>query len=278
MNGMAAADKIFNLLDLPERDESDKKELIKMGDIKLNNVSFSYNSDREILHSVNMTFPVGKFTAIVGESGCGKSTVASILTAQNKNYSGSITINNQELSSIKDSSVLKNITYISNNSYLFTGTVRDNLLMGNENASDEDMWRVLQKVNLSEFLKNEKGLDTQLLDKASNLSGGQCQRLALARALLFDSPAIIFDEATSNIDVESEDKIMELVRDIAKTKTVILISHRLANVVDTDNIYVIDNGNVVENGKHNELVSKNGVYAKLWNAQQSLENYVKDGE
>lgn len=278
MNGMAAADKIFNLLDLPERDESDKKELIKMGDIKLNNVSFSYNSDREILHSVNMTFPVGKFTAIVGESGCGKSTVASILTAQNKNYSGSITINNQELSSIKDSSVLKNITYISNNSYLFTGTVRDNLLMGNENASDEDMWRVLQKVNLSEFLKNEKGLDTQLLDKASNLSGGQCQRLALARALLFDSPVIIFDEATSNIDVESEDKIMELVRDIAKTKTVILISHRLANVVDTDNIYVIDNGNVVENGKHNDLVSKNGVYAKLWNAQQSLENYVKDGE
>ncbi len=278
MNGMAASDKIFKLLDLPEPDESNKEELDEMGDIVCKNVRFSYNEEREILHSVNMNFPVGKFTAIVGESGCGKSTIAALLTARNKNYTGSITINGKELSDIKDSSLLKNITYISNNSYLFRGTVRDNLLMGKADATDEEMWAVLDKVNLAAFLKSENGLDTVLLDRASNLSGGQCQRLALARALLFDSPAIIFDEATSNIDVESEDKIMEQVRELAKTKTVILISHRLANVVDTDNIYVIADGNIVESGTHNELLAKKGTYEELWNAQQSLENYAKDGE
>lgn len=278
MNGMAASDKIFNLLDLPEPDESNKEELDEMGDIVCKDVRFSYNEEREILHSVNMNFPVGKFTAIVGESGCGKSTIAALLTARNKNYTGSITINGKELSNIKDASLLKNITYISNNSYLFRGTVRDNLLIGKADATDEEMWAVLAKVNLADFLKSENGLDTVLLDRASNLSGGQCQRLALARALLFDSPAIIFDEATSNIDVESEDKIMEQVRELAKTKTVILISHRLANVVDTDNIYVIADGNIVESGTHDELLAKKGTYEELWNAQQSLENYAKDGE
>lgn len=174
--------------------------------------------------------------------------------------------------------MLRNITYVSHQSYLFKGTVRDNLLMGKTNASDEDLWEVLERVNLAGFLKAEQGLDTPLLEKAGNLSGGQCQRLTLARALLHDSPVYIFDEATSNIDVESENDIMAEIHRLAKTKTVILISHRLANVVQADNIYVLDGGNVAESGSHVELLQNHGLYERLWTAQQALENYGKDGD
>lgn len=138
------------------------------------------------------------------------------------------------------------------------------------------MWNVLEQVNLADFLRGEQGLDTQLAEKASNLSGGQCQRLALARALLHDSPVYFFDEATSNIDVESENDIMTQIHTLAKTKTVILISHRLANVADADRIYVMDSGRVVENGTHEQLLSAGSYYARLWNAQQALENYGRE--
>lgn len=181
------------------------------------------------------------------------------------------------MSDIQEKSLMENVTYIGHNSYLFKGTVRENLHMGNPNTSDTQLWEVLRKVNLEKFLKSEQGLDTPLLEKAANLSGGQCQRLALARALLHDSPIYIFDEATSNIDVESENEIMAQIHSISKTKTVILISHRLANVVQADNIYVLDNGNIAEHGTHKELLEKHGYYERLWNAQQSLENYGKDG-
>ena len=173
---------------------------------------------------------------------------------------------------------MKNITYISHQSYLFKGTVRDNLLMARPNAGEDTLWQVLERVNLADFLRSEKGLDTALNEKASNLSGGQCQRLALARALLHDSPVYIFDEATSNIDVESENDIMAQIHKLAKSKTVILISHRLANVAGADNIYVLDKGSIVESGNHNALLAKNGAYAKLWNAQQELEHYAKGGD
>jgi len=172
---------------------------------------------------------------------------------------------------------MENLTYISHNSYLFKGTVRDNLLMARPNAGEDTLWQVLEQVNLADFLRSEKGLDTVLSEKASNLSGGQCQRLALARALLHDNAVYIFDEATSNIDVESENDIMAQIHTLAKTKTVILISHRLANVVGADNIYVLDKGNIVESGSHSQLLTANGAYAKLWNAQQELENYTKGG-
>ena len=277
MNGMAASDKIFRLLDLPETEE--KSETVGADcSIVCKDLHFSYVEDREILHGVNMTFPMGSFTSIVGESGCGKSTVSAILIGRNKGYIGSVTIGGKELNNLNEASLMQNLTYISHQSYLFKGSVRDNLLMGCPSATDEQLWAVLDRVNLSAFLKCEKGLDTPLAEKASNLSGGQCQRLALARALLHDSPVYIFDEATSNIDVESENDIMREIHALAKTKTVILISHRLANVVGSDNIYVMDKGNVVESGNHQALLQQNGVYAKLWNAQQSLENYGKDGE
>ena len=277
MNGMAASDKIFRLLDLPE---VEKKTENVPGDctIKCSGLCFSYEKDREILHGINMVFPIESFTSVVGESGCGKSTISAILMGRNKGYTGSVTVGGVELSELSEQSLMESFTYISHQSYLFKGTVRDNLLMGCPAASDDKLWEVLERVNLAMFLKSEKGLDTLLSEKASNLSGGQCQRLALARALLHDSPVYIFDEATSNIDMESENVIMREIYDLARTRTVILISHRLANVAGSDNIYVMEKGNIVESGTHEELLKENGIYAKLWNTQQNLENYGKEGE
>ena len=275
MNGMAAGQKIFRLLDLPEAEE--KKADCPKGDIVCRDLHFSYDNDREILSGVNMTFKRGAFTAIVGESGCGKSTISAILTGRNKGYVGSVSVGETELSEIREADLMENITYISHQSYLFKGTVRDNLLMGKPDASDSELWEVLERVNLADFVRNEKGLDTGLSEKATNLSGGQCQRLALARALLHDSPIYIFDEATSNIDVESENDIMNEIQNLAESKTVILISHRLVNVVKADAIYVMVNGKIAESGKHRELLENKADYEKLWEAQQRLENYGKDG-
>lgn len=276
MNGMAASDKIFSLLDLPE-EEKKTQRMETLGEISCEELRYSYEEGKEILHGVNMTFPQGSFTSIVGKSGCGKSTVSGILMGKNKNYTGEVTMGGIRLSEIAEESLMENLTYIGFSSYLFKGTVRENLLMGCPTATDEKLWEVLEQVNMAAFLRAENGLDTQLGERALNLSGGQCQRLALARALLHDSPVYIFDEATSNIDVESENDIMREIYALAKRKTVILISHRLANVVDSDNIYVMEDGMVVENGNHAQLLKKDGFYAKLWNAQQSLENYGKNG-
>lgn len=278
MNGMAASDKIFRLLDLPEHKQEVSESFPIQHDVVCSGLRFSYEPDREILHGVDLRFPQGSFTALVGESGCGKSTIAAILMGRNRGYAGSVTIGGVDLREINESSLLRNVTYVSHQSYLFKGTVRDNLLMGKPSASDDELWAALEQVNLAGFLKAEQGLDTPLLEKAGNLSGGQCQRLALARALLHDSPVYIFDEATSNIDVESENDIMAEIHRLAKTKTVLLISHRLANVVRADTIYVLDGGNIAEHGSHKELLQKHGLYERLWNAQQALENYGKDGD
>ena len=275
MNGMAASDKIFRMLDMEEPAAAAAK--CPNGNISCRKLRFAYAPDREILHDIDLDVPTGSFISIVGESGCGKSTIASILMGHNKGYTGSIKIGDTELSNISESSLMQTITYVSHKSYLFKGTVRDNLRMGRADASDDDMWDVLKRVNLYGFLRGENGLDTELAEKGANLSGGQCQRLALARALLHDSPMYIFDEATSNIDVESENDIMAQIQLLAKQKTVLLISHRLANVICSDNIFVMNKGQIVENGTHEQLLDKNGTYAKLWNAQQELENYAKDG-
>ena len=274
MNGMAASDKIFRLLDLPEVGDKGEVECPKDCSIKCENIFFAYEEERTILHGVSMEFPKGSFTAIVGESGSGKSTISSLLMGRYKGDDGKITIGEISHELISEESLMKNITYISHQSYLFKGTVRENLLMGNEKATEEEMWAALERVNLAEFVRSENGLDTMLAEKASNLSGGQCQRLALARALLHDSRIYIFDEATSNIDVESENAIIREIHELAKTKTVILISHRLANVVNADKIYVLEKGYLVEEGEHKKLFNQNGVYTKLWNAQQKLENYT----
>lgn len=294
MNGMAASDKIFRLLDLPEPElktmkvpedcaivcdqlcfsyEGNRSSFCEsVDDLAYENASDSAKESvlqmsqqetrrnkipekREVLHRVHMEFPKGSFTSIVGESGCGKSTLAAILMGRNRGYGGSVKIGGAELSIISEESLMENFTYISHQSYLFKGTVRENLLMGKPAASDGELWTVLARVKLADFLKGESGLDTVLAEKASNFSGGQCQRLALARALLHDSPIYIFDEATSNIDLESENDIMEEIHRLAGTKTVILISHRLANVTVSDNIYVLEQGRVTETGNHEKLLS-----------------------
>ena len=276
MNGMAASDKIFHLLDLEEPQEKTKTVPNHNCDIACSHVGFRYNEEREILKDINVQFPQGSFTAIVRESGCGKSTLDGILMGRNAPYQGHITIGGVELSEIEESNLMQTITYISHNSYLFKGTVRDNLLMGDPNATDEQMWHVLEQTKLAAFLRSEQGLDTLLLEKASNLSGGQCQRLALSRALLHNSPIYIFDEATSNIDVESEDDIMEQIYHLAKTKTVILISHRLANVVQADHIYVMKHGSITEQGTHERLMEQQGTYYELYHSQKQLEQYGKE--
>lgn len=309
MNGMAASEKIFRLLDLPERENGGETAAVvdntgasvavkggtpaavkngkvvqnaqfpTAGDICLEQVHFAYEADREILHGVDLVLHRGKLTAIVGESGCGKSTISGILMGRNGGYTGRVRVGAVDMRQIPEASLMRNITYVSHQSYLFRGTVRDNLCMGRPEVSEEELWQVLEKVRLADFLRSEQGLETPVQEKGSNFSGGQCQRLALARALLHDSPIYIFDEATSNIDVESENDIMALIREMAATgeKTILLISHRLANVVEADRIYVMEAGNVTEQGTQEELLAKNGTYARLWNAQQSLENYGKGG-
>lgn len=276
MNGMAASDKIFKLLDLPEG-AARKQEIGEDTTIVCADLCFAYEENRQILHGVDMVFPKGSFTSIVGESGCGKSTIAAILMGRNKGYEGSVKLGGIELAELSEESIFRKLTYISHQSYLFKGTVRDNLLMGKEDATEKEMWEVLERVKLAGFLQSEKGLDTPLLEKGSNLSGGQRQRLALARALLHNSEIYIFDEATSNIDIESENDIMAQVIQLAETKTILLISHRLANVTGSDTIYVMEQGRLVESGRHEELLRKNSTYAKLWKAQQSLEHYGKEG-
>ena len=279
MNGMAASGKIFRLLELPEEPQEKKQEIPDTEAlIRLDEVCFSYEPGREILHDISMELKPGSFTAIVGESGSGKSTLASVLTGQNKRRKGTLTIGGVDFDDISEESRMRHITYVSHNSYLFGGTVRDNLLMAKPDASEEELWRVLEQTKLSDFLKSEQGLDTVLTAQASNLSGGQRQRLALARALLHDSPVYLFDEATSNIDVESENDIMEQIIALAQKKTVIVISHRLANTVTADQIYVLADGTLAEQGTHEKLLEKQGVYASLWDTQQALEHIKKEGK
>lgn len=274
MNGMSASDKIFAILDLPE--EKEKQGIPTSSTIRIEELSFGYSKDKEILHNISMNIKEGSFVAIVGESGCGKSTIASLLTRRNRGYSGTLEIGDIPLSEVNQEVLLQKITLISHNSYIFKGSLKENLLMGNKDASEEELYSVLKMVNLFDFVNVQGGLDMPILEGGSNLSGGQRQRLALARALLHDSSIYVFDEATSNIDVESENDIMKLILSL-QNKTVILISHRLANVVKANQIFVMKNGKVVQTGDHEHLVNQEGVYKSLWEEQVSLENMLKEG-
>ena len=275
MNGMAASEKMFRILDLPVPAAGDQPFPADCS-IRCEAVGFSYDPGREVLTGISLACPAGSFTALVGESGCGKSTLAALLTGRNRGYTGSITVGGVELSHLDAAGLLENVTYISHQSYLFKGTVEENLRLARPNATEEELWQALEQVNLAAFLRGEQGLSTQLLEGASNLSGGQRQRLALARGLLRRSPVYLFDEATSNIDVESENDIMDVIRQLAKERTVLLISHRLANVVDAQQIYVLEHGAVAERGTHQQLLEQDGLYRRLWDAQYALEHYGEE--
>ena len=273
MNGMAASDKIFKILDLPEPQTGDKNLPDDSLNISFKNVHFAYEENREILKGIDLYLPAGNFVSLVGESGCGKSTIAGIISAKNRGFTGEITIGGVSLSEVNESNLMKHVVLARHNSYLFKGTIEENLRMAKPDATEEEMNTVLKKVNLLGFLQTQDGLQTKLLEKASNLSGGQCQRLVIARALLYDAAVYIFDEAASNIDVESEELIMDVIHELAKNKTVLLISHRLANVVESDQIYFLKNGEIQEHGKHEELMQKDGEYRHLYESQMALENY-----
>ena len=275
MNGMAAAQKIYALLDL-EVPVPAHGTVEGNSPVVCRGVTFSYDGKRPILQGVDLTIAPGSLTAVLGESGCGKSTLSALLMGRNKGYGGHITLGGAELSSLSEDSLMAHCTYVGHRSHLFKGTVRDNLLLARPDALDEQLWAVLEQVNLASFLRGERGLDTQLQEGGNNFSGGQRQRLALARALLHDSPMYIFDEATSNVDVESENEIMAQIRQLSRTHTVLVISHRLANVAGADVIYTMDQGRVAEHGSHAQLLQHNGVYARLWRQQQELESYNQE--
>lgn len=279
MNGMAASDKIFGLLDL-EEDKTGKviftKEQLKNLSVCFEDVNFSYNSDRKILNDVSLDISPGSFVSLVGESGCGKSTIAGLISGKNKKFNGRLTLSGVPIGDIAESELMRHVTVVRHNSYLFKGTVRENLIMADLGADDEKLKAVLIKVNLWDFVSENGGLDMEIAEKGDNLSGGQCQRLCIARAILHDSEMYIFDEAASNIDAESEGMIMDAIHKLAKTKTVLLISHRLFNVISSDNIYMLKDGEIAESGTHEQLMKKSGEYFRLFESQRKLEEFGKE--
>lgn len=276
MNGMAASDKLFKLLDTKEDEHGVEIPENLDGDIEIKDLSFSYDDEKTVLNDISATFKKHELISIVGESGCGKSTLASLLCGTTKGYSGSITIGGVEIKDIDEKTLMNNITAVNFNSYIFAGTVRENMLIADKSASDEKMIEALKMVNLWSFLSEQDGLDTKLNQQGSNFSGGQRQRLAIARALLHNTPIYVFDEVTSNIDAESENDIMAVIHNMAKIKTVILISHRLENVVGSDKILLLDKGKIEESGTHSKLMSLNKKYKLMYSTQAELEKYAKE--
>ena len=275
MTGVSAAENIISFVDSPERNNNGNKEFKNENEIKVSKLNFSYPDGTQSLKDIDMTFKKGNLTAVVGHSGCGKSTLVSVLAGELKSKKNEIFIDNVDIQNIKIEDKIKNILKITHDSHIFSGTVRENLTMANENLSDETMIEVLKKVKLWGVLS----LDTILESQGKNLSGGQAQRVALARALLYDASVYIFDEATSNIDIESEEIILNIIYSLSKEKTVIYISHRLPAIKNADCIYVMDKGKVIENGKHDELYAKKELYYNMYKHQEELETYLtKRGE
>lgn len=276
MNGMAASDKLFKLLDTKEDEHGSEIPENLDEDIEIKDLSFSYDGEKTVLSDISATFKKHELISIVGESGCGKSTLASLLCGTTKGYIGSITIGGVEIKDIDEKTLMNNITAVNFNSYIFAGTVRENMLIADKSASDEKMIEALKMVNLWSFLSEQDGLDTKLNQQGSNFSGGQRQRLAIARALLHNTPIYVFDEVTSNIDAESENDIMAVIHNMAKIKTVILISHRLENVVGSGKILLLDKGKIEESGTHSKLMSLNKKYKLMYSTQAELEKYAKE--
>lgn len=273
MNGMAASDKLFRILEMDEPEQGTKTIPAGSSAVAFRDVSFSYDQKRPVLQNVDVQIPSGAFAAVVGKSGCGKSTMASLLSGLVKGYTGSITVGGVPVREISEENLMQSITVVTHNSYIFSGTVRENLQMAAPDASEERMVSALKQVRLWPFLEEQQGLETVLSEQGANFSGGQRQRLALARAILHDTPIYIFDEATSNIDAESENDIMQVIRSMRGKKTVLLISHRLENVVCADVIYVLSSGKIVQRGTHSVLMQEQGPYAEMYNTQFSLEKF-----
>lgn len=269
MNGASAGKKILSLLEQP--DPVWGEETVEDTEIKVDNVTFSYDGKRDVLKNVTMSFPERGMTSIVGESGCGKSTVVNMLFGAFRPKSGSVTVGGKEIERLSRESYYSHLAVVSYNTYIFNETVRANFMLANKNVTDDAIYDALKKVNLLGFIRENGGLDKVITEDATNISGGQKQRLALAVNLVADKAIYVFDEATSNIDIESEAIIMANIKELSKSKSVIVISHRLANVVPSDLIYYMESGELIESGTHEELMAKNGGYAKLYTTQKKLE-------
>ena len=274
MNGASAGRKIISLLNVSDPVWGEKQ--VQGTELKLNGVTFSYDGKRDVLKNVSMTFPAKGMTAIVGESGCGKSTVVNMLVGAYRPKAGSVTVGGLSLESVTRQSYYARLASVSYNTYIFNDTVRANFELAKKDVTDEEIRAALEKVNLWEFIKENGGLDKVITEDANNVSGGQKQRLALAVNLVADKDIYVFDEATSNIDIESEAVIMENVKEMSRSKCVVVISHRLANVVPADNIYYMEEGQVKESGSHEALMQAGGGYAKLYTAQKQLEEGYKE--
>ncbi|MFX0549321.1 ABC transporter ATP-binding protein/permease [Hathewaya histolytica] len=274
MNGIAASEKIFRLLDMEEeKNNIEEVKNLENINIEIKDLDFSYEEERNILKNINLNIENKKITALVGASGCGKSTISNIILGFYKNYEGNVLLNGHELRDIPRKQLMRNISLITHNSYIFAGTFEENLRMGKPDATEKEMYEALKRVNLYDFvMSQDKGLKAEIKERGSNLSGGQKQRLALARALLYNSEIYVFDEATSNIDVESEDQIMNVISELSKDKTIILISHRLYNVKIADKIYVLSKGEIKEEGNHHSLMERESLYFNLVREQEVLEN------
>ncbi len=269
MNGASAGKKILSLLEQP--DPVWGEESVESTEIKVEGVTFSYDGKRDVLKNVTMTFPKHGMASIVGESGCGKSTIVNMLFGAFRPKSGIVTVGGKALESLSRESYYSHLAVVSYNTYIFNETVRANFKLANQNATDAQMYEALEKVNLLGFLKENGGLDKVITEDAANISGGQKQRLALAVNLVADKSIYVFDEATSNIDIESEAIIMANIKELSKSKSVIVISHRLANVVPSDLIYYMESGELMESGTHDALMAQGGGYAKLFVTQKNLE-------
>jgi len=273
MNGKAASDKIFTLLDTPVEAQQSAVDFAAKNNVQveIKNLHFAYSAEKPAIQGLDLTIQPNQLTVFVGKSGCGKSTLVSLLMGFYKPQQGEILFNGQNSAEIDRTSFYQNVSLVSHSSYVFKGSLRDNMLMAKTGATDEQIYQCLEQVNLANFVRENGGLDMPLLSRGTNLSGGQIQRLALARALLHDAQVYIFDEATSNIDVESEEVILQFIQQFKQHKTIVMISHRLANAVNADCIYVLDKGKLIEQGTHSALMAENGAYAAMFQQQKSLE-------
>ena len=279
MGGMAAAEKMYAILDAPLPVDGAREVDPRDARVECRGVGYSYDGKRQVLEGVDFSAPRGSFIGVTGESGSGKSTLAGILSGANARYAGEVSIGGIDLRDISAESLRKTVTTVPFSSCVFKGTLRTNLLLAKPDASDDELWEALAKCRLAGFVRESGGLDMEIAAEGANLSGGQRQRLAFARALLHDSPIYIFDEATSNIDAESEAAIISAARELAGSHTVIMISHRLSAIEHADEIYVLEQGKLVEHGTHSQLLARGCAYARLWESQSQLEAFAQgDGE
>lgn len=271
---LAGLDRTQELMTMDEEDNGlERPEILNgiQGNIEFNDVSFSYEEDKEVLHNIDFTAPAGSVTALVGSSGSGKSTIAGLAATFLNPSSGKVTIDDVDLTSVNLSSYRSNLGVVLQDDFLYEGTIRENILFARPDASEEELLDAVKGAYVHEFTDRfEEGLDTVIGERGVKLSGGQRQRISIARALLANPKIIILDEATSNLDTESESYIQKSLAVLMKNRTTFVIAHRLSTIQQADQILVIEDGEIVERGNHNSLLEQEGRYHKLYTYQSRI--------